>query len=185
MYQHNIEREESPSTWSLLATRLQLFHLLEEWHRKLDPCLKLITPQEIKRILPPQRIEGRFRLSLTMHYYRALIMLNGPVLTVLLDIVVASSHGDAEVKSLVEQCVPTLRGDLVALESLHQMLSVSSQSESFLNHHNMWWFCNHASTNTTLQLHMASLMGSRFNTGHASFLPCTAVSGASRFGNHG
>lgn len=82
-----------------------------------------------------------------MHYYRALIMLNGPVLTQLLDLVVSSSQADDEAKSLLEQCVPTLQSDLVVLEHLHQIICVISRAEGFMNQNNISWLCNHASTN--------------------------------------
>ncbi|KAF1922260.1 uncharacterized protein M421DRAFT_379949 [Didymella exigua CBS 183.55] len=158
MYQHNIEREESLSTWTLLATRLKLFHLFEEWNRKLDPGLELITPQEVSTILSSQRVEDRFRLSLTMHYYRALILLNGPVLTQVLDIAIGSSHTNAEAVPFVEHCLPTLRSDFVALENMHQILSVLSQSEDFLNQNNMWWLCNHASSSVAMHLFCLALL---------------------------
>ena len=36
VYQHNIGREISLSTWSLLALRLQLYQRFEEWRQQLD-----------------------------------------------------------------------------------------------------------------------------------------------------
>jgi hypothetical protein len=144
VYQHNIGREISLSTWSLLALRLQLYQRFEEWRQQLDPRLRLITPQEICTVLTSQIEENRFRITLTVHYYRALIMLNGPVIKNLLDIVVNSSRADEADESLFEQCVPTIKSDLVVLENLNHILCIISQSEEFMNHNNVRWISNHA-----------------------------------------
>lgn len=144
VYQHNIGREISLSTWSLLALRLQLYQRFEEWRQQLDPRLRLITPQEICTVLTSQIEENRFRITLTVHYYRALIMLNGPVIKNLLDVVVGSSSVDEADESLFEQCVPTIKSDLVVLENLNQILCIISQSEEFMNHNNVRWISNHA-----------------------------------------
>jgi hypothetical protein len=144
VYQHNIGREISLSTWSLLALRLQLYQRFEEWRQQLDPRLRLITPQEICTVLTSQIEENRFRITLTVHYYRALIMLNGPVIKNLLDIVVNSSRADEANESLFEQCVPTIKSDLVVLENLNHILCIISQSEEFMNHNNVRWISNHA-----------------------------------------
>ena len=144
VYQHNIGREISLSTWSLLALRLQLYQRFEEWRQQLDPRLRLITPQEICTVLTSRIEENRFRITLTVHYYRALIMLNGPVIKNLLDVVVGSSSVDEADESLFEQCVPTIKSDLVVLENLNQILCIISQSEEFMNHNNVRWISNHA-----------------------------------------
>lgn len=144
VYQHNIRREISLSTWSLLALRLQLYQRFEEWRQQLDPRLRLITPQEICTVLTSQIEENRFRITLTVHYYRALIMLNGPVIKNLLDIVVNSSRADEADESLFEQSVPTIKSDLVVLENLNHILCIISQSEEFMNHNNVRWISNHA-----------------------------------------
>ena len=144
VYQHNIGREISLSTWSLLALRLQLYQRFEEWRQQLDPRLRLITPQEICTVLTSRIEENRFRITLTVHYYRALIMLNGPVIKNLLDVVVGSSSVDEADESLFEQCVPTIKSDLVVLENLNQILCIISQSEEFMNHNNIRWISNHA-----------------------------------------
>ena len=144
VYQHNIGREISLSTWSLLALRLQLYQRFEEWRQQLDPRLRLITPQEICTVLTSRIEENRFRITLTVHYYRALIMLNGPVIKNLLDVVVGSSSVDEADESLFEQCVPTIKSDLVVLENLNQILCIISQSEEFMNHNNVRWMSNHA-----------------------------------------
>lgn len=144
VYQHNIRREISLSTWSLLALRLQLYQRFEEWRQQLDPRLRLITPQEICTVLTSRIEENRFRITLTVHYYRALIMLNGPVIKNLLDIVVNSSRADEADESLFEQSVPTIKSDLVVLENLNHILCIISQSEEFMNHNNVRWISNHA-----------------------------------------
>jgi hypothetical protein len=144
VYQHNIGRGISLSTWSLLALRLQLYQRFEEWRQQLDPRLRLITPQEICTVITSQIEENRFRITLTVHYYRALIMLNGPVIKDLLNIVVGSSSVDEAAESPFEQCVPTIKSDLVVLEKLNQILCIISQSEEFMNHNNVRWISNHA-----------------------------------------
>ncbi|CAN9131950.1 unnamed protein product [Alternaria alternata] len=144
IYQHNIGRDSSLSTWSLLALRLQLYQRFEEWRQQLDPRLRLITPQDVCTVLTSQIDENRFRISLTVHYYRALIMLNGPIIERLLGISVSSSSLDEAAQSLFEQCVPTIKNDLVVLENLNQIISIISQSEDFINHNNVRWMSNHA-----------------------------------------
>jgi hypothetical protein len=147
VYEHNIGRETSLSAWSLLALRLQLYQRFEEWRQQLDPRLRLIMPQEIGTVLALHIGEDRFRISLTVHYYRALIMLNGSVVKQLLDIVISSSRLDEAAESLFEQCVPTVKSDLAVLENLHEILCVVSQAEDFMNHNNARWLSNHASKN--------------------------------------
>ena len=144
VYQHNIGRDISLSTWSLLALRLQLYQRFEEWRQQLDPRLRLITPQDICTVLTSPLDENRFRISLTVHYYRALIMLNRPVIERLLDISVSSSSLDEAAESLFEQCVPTVKSDLVVLENLNQIICIISQSEHFITHNNIQWISNHA-----------------------------------------
>jgi len=144
VYQHNIGREISLSTWYLLALRLQLYQRFEEWRQQLDPRLRLITPQEICTVLTSQIEENRFRITLTVHYYRALIMLNGPAIKNLLDIVANSSYADEADECLFEQCVPTIKSDLVVLENLNHILCIISRSEEFMNHNNVRWISNHA-----------------------------------------
>ncbi|CAN9242268.1 unnamed protein product [Alternaria alternata] len=158
VYQHNIGREISLSTWSLLALRLQLYQRFEEWRQQLDPRLRLITPQEICTVLTSQIEENRFRITLTVHYYRALIMLNGPVIKNLLDIVVNSSRADEADESLFEQCVPTIKSDLVVLENLNHILCIISQSEEFMNHNNVQWISNHACSILAMHLFCLALL---------------------------
>ncbi|CAN9174111.1 unnamed protein product [Alternaria alternata] len=158
VYQHNIRREISLSTWSLLALRLQLYQRFEEWRQQLDPRLRLITPQEICTVLTSQIEENRFRITLTVHYYRALIMLNGPVIKNLLDIVVNSSRADEADESLFEQSVPTIKSDLVVLENLNHILCIISQSEEFMNHNNVRWISNHACSILAMHLFCLALL---------------------------
>ena len=144
LYQHNIEREEQPNIWELLASRLKLCRQFEGWRHNLDHRLKLVTPQEASTIFTVQSSDARFRLSLTMHYYRVLIMLNGPVLSQLLDLAVNHATTDDDLQSLFEQCVPVLTNNFGVLKSLHQILCVTARAENFLNQNNAWWLSNHA-----------------------------------------
>lgn len=145
MYEDNIETENSLSVWDLMKSRLKLFQDFEQWRHGLDPSFAPLHDDTLKGVLVSNSNISHFRLALSIHYFRALMLLNGPVLTKLLDCAVSESVSEAESQMLFEQCIPVIRHETSLLQDAHKVLFVSStKGESFLDQSNAWWLCNHA-----------------------------------------
>jgi hypothetical protein len=143
IYEDNIEREEVLDLWTSLSSRLQLLQKLEQWRHALDQSLLLIDPSEPGHTLETTKASFRFRLSLSIHYYRTLMLIDGPILTILLDLVVHDKLTE-QWGFLFDQCIPLVGQELLILRNTHHVLSlVLRKGESFINVNNIWWACSH------------------------------------------
>lgn len=147
MYEENIEREEPMSIWTLLSSRLQSFRQFEEWRCSLDHRVRPLTGEELDTLLTTQSDITWFRLSLSIHWYRALVILNGPVLTRLLDLAVNDSRLGDDANTIFDQCAPIVKHEFTILHNLQDCLSaVLARGDGFIDQNNAWWLCNHTGT---------------------------------------
>lgn len=151
LYEDNIERGEIPDVWVALNSRLLLLQRLEQWRCGLDQSLLLVDPSEPGNSSETTNASFRFRLSLSIHYYRASLLLNGSVMTNLLELVV-NENLTGKQSTLLDQCIPLIKHELLALQNTHKVFClVLRQGESFINQNNMWWTCSHTGGRSSLQ----------------------------------
>lgn len=143
MYQDNIALDEPCNIHNLFNTRLQLQWQFESWRDKLGLECSLLTTDELDR---NQSINGnslRFRLNLSIHYYRVVLLMNGPVLIALMKETRYGSQ-DRSAEVLLEQAVPIIRQHFGTLRDLHSVMkAVLSYDSTFLDQNNAWWLCNY------------------------------------------
>ncbi|KAK5079948.1 hypothetical protein LTR70_009104 [Exophiala xenobiotica] len=142
MYHDNIDINEPSGAEALISTRTTFQWQLEAWRRGVNPAYHIMTGDGLITGTASTDTE-RFRFVLSIHYYRAVLILNAPALLAVLretmDITVADDW-----KALLEHAVPIVRHEFSALRDLHGIMSATlAKGRSFLDQNNAWWLCNY------------------------------------------
>lgn len=142
MYYDNIDTNEPSSAEALISTRTTFQWQLEAWRRGVSPACRIMTGDGLSTDTASTDTE-RFRFVLSIHYYRAVLLLNAPALLAVLRETMDSTAAD-DWNSLLEHAVPIVRHEFSALRDLHQIMSATlAKGRSFLDQNNAWWLCNY------------------------------------------
>ena len=146
MYHDNIDPDETVSARDMLSARLSLQWEFEDWRGKLDPSCLIIVGDDLNNLFVGSSNALRFRLILSIHYYRLVMLINAPVVVKVLSEALDAQLSGHNVDSLLEHAMPVLRHELGALQNLHQVICTILNFESvFLDQNDAWWLCNYTS----------------------------------------
>jgi len=146
MYHDNIDADESSSLQDMLSTRLSLQWVCENWRQKMDPSCLVIASHELSNLSAVSGNALRFRLVLSVHYYRLMLLINAPVMLKVLSEPLSTPLPGHEVGSLLEHAVPVLKHEFSILRDLHQvMCTILNFEDVFLDWNAAWWLCNYTS----------------------------------------
>lgn len=144
LYNDNIDIEEPISAQSILAKRLPIHWQLENWRRQLGAKYRIISNDELALASAALSDDDRFRLVLSVHYYRIAILVNGPALVHVLSETLHKLHSSEDCEMLLENVVPVIRNEFSALRDLHKTVStVLSLDQSFLDSNGVWFLLNY------------------------------------------
>jgi len=142
LYHDNIDTCEPIGAEALISTRTTFQWRLEEWRRGVNTGCRIMAGAELNAETASNDIE-RFRFVLSIHYYRAVLLLNAPALLAIMRETM-DSRASNDWTSLLEHAVPIVRHEFGALRDLHQVMSYTlARGHSFLDQNNAWWLCNY------------------------------------------
>ncbi|EXJ54896.1 uncharacterized protein A1O5_12962 [Cladophialophora psammophila CBS 110553] len=154
LYNDNIDSDKPVRIQDLITQRLPLQWELETWRQSLDPSYRIISTLGFDRgslSFPPGTL--RFQLVLSAHYYRALMLINTPVLTWALSETVDTQKLKIDSGLMSEHIVPIVSHGFKAVRELHQIIqTMSTYDERFLDQTVAWWTCSYTMLTVNLNL---------------------------------
>ncbi|KIX03160.1 uncharacterized protein Z518_06711 [Rhinocladiella mackenziei CBS 650.93] len=147
LYNDNVESDEPTRIQDIIAQRLSLQWELDGWRQHADPSCQVISGSELDWGSPSFPSDNfRFRLVLSAHYYRAVMLINAPVIIHVLSETVHTQRPKQDSDLVSEHVVVIVRHDFKVVRELHQIIqTMSTYDERFLDQSNAWWLCNYTS----------------------------------------
>lgn len=85
---------------------------------------------------------GKYEALLSIHYYRTVLLVNGPLLSSVLERSALPDSDDSDI--LQDVSVSMLKRDFAATKELSEMLSfISRGNPAFFGCNAIWWMCNY------------------------------------------
>jgi len=144
LYDYNL-KSPHVSIHEILSRRLQALGRLEHWRRNLT--LRCTIPSASPTSPPSTEDElGRFQILISIHYYRALLLLNRPVIILVLSHCSKDLEDQSEYELLNESLLPIVKTDFLAAQSLCEIIrGICGPQHSFLDLNAAWFISNYSS----------------------------------------
>lgn len=127
-------------------SRPELQWKLDEWRLKLPSCYELISSNYENEFEELERNNTfRFRLVLSIHYHRAVILLNAPLLMLTLINVVNDTDRRDSFEAFMDHIIPIVASSYENARHLLYAINIASRAtDSLLDQNNAWWLCNYS-----------------------------------------
>jgi hypothetical protein len=146
LYDHNIEPLGPLNLQELVTKRLQFSWQLDKWRESLSSTSDVISASELKESVSASYDAKRFQILLSIQYYRLLLLVNFPLLTAFLSLVIKERKSEREFTFLLEAAVPVVKNDLMAANELRGIIhAITTCVKPFLDRNAAWWTCNYTS----------------------------------------
>lgn len=138
VYHDNID-DEPVSARMLLASRSSIHWQLTSWREEAAKSFPILAQGDLVLTSSTISDSTRLRLILSIHFYRAVLLVNGPVILAVLRKTMCE-----ELPDLLENIVPIVRHEFTTIRNLHYVLSTAlSHPRGFLDQNAAWFLCNY------------------------------------------
>jgi hypothetical protein len=146
LYNHNITTEFATLD-TLIVTRMDLYLQLERWRQAIRTSWTVMSGSELQEKSPHDYDKLRFSILTSIYYYRTLLLINRPLITVALrEWLVGMASSSNAVDSAV---VAILKEDFTAAKELFGVINaIHNYGGAFLHRYTAWWLANYSCENT-------------------------------------
>ncbi|KAH6974335.1 fungal-specific transcription factor domain-containing protein [Ilyonectria sp. MPI-CAGE-AT-0026] len=159
VYNFNISASNDIDFDEVAAKTFDLSRRIDRWRQSCQPFK--IPNRDLKSYTTSMGMGARkYEALLSIHYYRTVLLVNGPLLSSVLERSALCHSDDSDV--LQDVSVSMLRRDFAATKELSGMLSfISRGNPAFFGCNAIWWMCNYGAL--TLCLHLLGFWMILFN----------------------
>lgn len=141
VYNFNISASNHIDFDEVAAKTFDLSRKIDRWRQNCQPFK--IPNRDLKSCTTSMGMSaGKYEALLSIHYYRTVLLVNGPLLSGVLERSALSHSDDSDI--LQDVSVSMLRRDFAATKQLSEMLSfISRGNPAFFGCNAIWWMCNY------------------------------------------
>ncbi|KAH7007465.1 fungal-specific transcription factor domain-containing protein, partial [Ilyonectria destructans] len=141
VYNFNISASNHIDFDEVAAKTFDLSRRMDRWRQSCQPFK--IPNRDLKSYTTSMGMgAGKYEALLSIHYYRTVLLVNGPLLSSVLERSALSHSGDSDI--LQDVSISMLKRDFAATKEFSEMLSfISRDNPAFFGCNAIWWMCNY------------------------------------------